>query len=206
MKLFLTPGACSLAPHIALIEANLPFDFEEVDLASKRTTGGADYSAVNAKGYVPALQLDNGEVLTEAAVVLQYVADLSPHSKLAPAAGSFERYRLQEWLNFISSELHQNFEPLFDTDASEELKHVAASKLSNRLDFVLKSLGGKNFLMGDAFTVADCYLFTVLNWTNFVKFDLSKWPMLRSYLERVAARPAVQATLKAEGFDNKTNN
>ena len=132
--------------------------------------------------------------------MLQYLADQTSNPRLAPAGGSFERYRLQEWLNFIGSELHQNFEPLFDTDAPEALKHAAASKLSKRLDYLSRSLRDNSFLMGDSFTIADCYLFTVLNWSNFVKFDLSNWPMLISYLDRVGTRPAVRATLKSEGL------
>jgi glutathione S-transferase len=200
MKLFLTPGACSLSPHIALREAGLSFDFEEVDLRTKKTKTGGDYWAVNPKGSVPALQLDNGQVLTEGPAIVQYIADLKPEAHLAPAAGTMERYRLQEWLNYISSELHKRFGPLFNPAASDEQKKAMHEELANKFDFVAKSLEGKQYLVGNNFTVADGYLFTILSWTGHVGIDLSKWPALKSYFERIAARPAVTATLKAEGL------
>jgi glutathione S-transferase len=200
MKLFLTPGACSLSPHIALREAGLPFEFEKVDLRTKKTESGGDYWSVNGKGAVPALQLDNGQVLTEGAAIVQYIADRKPELKLAPAAGTLERYRLQEWLNYVASELHKSFAPLFNPATPEEQKNAAKDLIGSRLDFVSKSLEGKPFLLGDSFTVADGYLFTVLSWTGHAGIDLAKWPALKAYCERISSRPAVAATLKAEGL------
>jgi glutathione S-transferase len=185
MKLYYTPGACSLSPHIVLREAGLDFDLEQVDLRSKQTKSGADFRAVNPKGSVPALQLDNGEVLTEGAVMVQYLADQQPAAKLAPPAGSWERVRLQEWLNYIASELHKGFSPLFNPKASEEWKQIVKANLAQRFAYLAKSLDGKKFLMGDGFTVADAYLFTILSWSKNTGVDL-----------------AVQATLKAEGLLN----
>jgi glutathione S-transferase len=198
MKLYFSPGACSLAPHIALREAGLKFDMEQVDLRAHKTKGGADYYTINAKGYVPALALDNGGTLTEAAVILQYIADRKPESKLAPSPTSEERYRLQEWLNYVSTEIHKTFGPLFHS-ASEDAKEDARKKLAKRFEFVARSLEGKPYLMGDTFTVADAYLFTMLGWTGSQQIDLGKWPTLKAYFERVGARPAVKAALEAEG-------
>lgn len=200
MKLYFTPGACSLAPHIGLREAGYQFDLEQVDLATKKTKSGADYTKVNAKGYVPALQLDNGEVLTEAPVILQYIADQKPESGLVPKAGTMERYREQEWLNFVTSELHKGLGALFNPKTPEDYKPVAIERIGMRLDFLAKQLDGKPYLMGDKFTAADAYLFTVLSWTPHLKISLDKWPTLGAYLGRVAARPQVQAALKAEGL------
>ncbi|MGH7907702.1 MAG: glutathione transferase GstA [Candidatus Binataceae bacterium] len=200
MKLFFAPGACSLSPHIALREAGLPFDLEQVDLKSKQTKSGADYRTINPKGAVPALQLDNGQVLTEGAAIVQYIGDQKPASKLTPPAGSFERYRLQEWLNYIASEVHKQFSPLFNPNSPEERKQEAKTNLGNRFDFVAKSLDGKQYLMGDTFTAADCYLFTMLGWAKHTGIDLGRWPSLKSYAERVGARPAASAALKAEGL------
>lgn len=200
MKLFLTPGACSLSPHIALREAGLQFDFEQVDLKTKQTKSGADYRKVNPKGAVPALQLDNGQVLTEGPAIVQYVADQKPASKLAPACGTFERSRLQEWLNYIASELHKLFGPLFNPATPEDQKQSTKTAIGTKLDFVNHSLEGKQFLMGDTFTVSDGYLFTILTWTKHVGMDLNRWPALNSYFDRVVGRPAVQAAMKAEGL------
>src|SRR5262245_56258322 len=161
MKLYYVPGACSLAPHIALREAGYQFDLEQVDLAAKKTKSGADYTKINAKGYVPALQLDNGEVLTEAPVILQYIADQRPESGLVPKAGSMERYRTQEWLNFVTSELHKGFGILFNPALPENARPVVVDKLGSRLDFLAKQLDGKPYLAGDKFTAADAYAFTV---------------------------------------------
>jgi glutathione S-transferase len=200
MKLYFSPGACSLSPHIVLQEAGLKFDTEKVSLADKKTENGNDYLTINPKGYVPALQLDGGDVLTEGPAIVQYVADQVPEKKLVPAAGSIERYRLVEWLNFISTELHKSFSPLFKPNVPEETKQAARDLLAKRLTFVAGELKDSEYVMGNQFTVADAYLFTVLNWAGFVKLDLSPWPVLSAYQKRVAARPAVQAAMKAEGL------
>lgn len=200
MKLYFSPGACSLSPHIVLLESGLPFETEKVDLRSKTTAGGADYSTINPKGYVPALRLDGGLVLTEGPAIVQYVADLAPEKHLAPLAGSLGRYKLAEWLNFISTELHKAFVPLFRPDASEEMKQGARANLARRLPTVAAPLEGSDYLMGEQFCVADAYLFTVLNWAPMVGVDLSPWPALQRYVQRVAARPAVQQALRAEGL------
>ena len=200
MKLFLTPGACSLSPHIALREAGLPFEFEQVDLKAKTTKSGADYRKVNPKGSVPALQLDNGQVLTEGPAIVQYVADQKPAAKLAPAAGTLERYRLQEWLNYICSELHKSFVPLFNPNASEEQKQAAKTAIGAKFDHVNKSLAGKQYLLGDGFTVADGYLFVILTWAKHVGMDLSRWTELNSFFDRVFKRDSVQSAMKAEGL------
>lgn len=200
MKLYYTPGACSLSPHIALREAGLSFELEQVDLTDKRTKTGADYREINPKGYVPALQLDDGQVLTEAATIVQYIADKNPEQKLAPPPGTLERYRLAEWINFIATELHKGLSQLFNPNMPEVWQKVVKENIAARLDFLTKRLDGKPYVMGDSFTVADGYLFTILNWTSFLKFDLGKWPALKSYQERIGARPAVRAALKAEGL------
>lgn len=200
MKLYYVPGACSLAPHIALREAGYQFDLEQVDLAAKKTKSGADYAKVNAKGYVPALQLDNGEVLTEAPVILQYIADQKPESGLVPKAGTMERYRTQEWLNFVTSELHKGFGILFNPALPENARPVVIDRLGLRLDFLAKQLDGKPYLTGDKFTAPDAYAFTVLSWAPHLKVSLDKWPTLKAYLERIGGRPQVQAALKAEGL------
>lgn len=199
MKLYYTPGACSVSPHIALREAGLAFDLVKVDLKAKKTEHGEDYLAINPKGYIPALGLDNGELLCEGAAIVQYIADQKPDSGLAPKAGTLERYRLQEMLNFISSEIHKNFSPLF-RKAVPEWQQSAKDNLTKRFDFLAAHLDGKDYLFGPQFTVADGYLFTTLNWTNFVGFDMGKWPVLQAYMARVAARPKVQEALKAEGL------
>ena len=200
MKLYYSPGACSLSPHIALREAGLPFDLVKKELHSQTLEDGSDFRAINPKGYVPVLILDGGETLTEGPAIVQYVADLVPGKKLAPPAGTMERVRLQEWLNYITSELHKTFSPLFNKQASEDWKAAARALLDRRIDYVAKALEGRDHLMGETFTVAYCYLFTVLNWSHWVKIDLSRWPSVNEYLKRVAARPAVQEALKAEGL------
>jgi glutathione S-transferase len=200
MKLYFSPGACSLSPHIVLREAGLDFELEKVDLRSKQTASGADYNSINPKGYVPALQLDNGQVLTEGPAIVQYVADLVPGKLLAPAAGSMARYRLIEWLNFISTELHKGFGPLFKPNVPQETQHAARENLAKRFAYVAQQLPESGYLTGEHFTVADAYLFTVLSWTAHVKLDLSPWPELRAYIDRVAQRPAVHAALLAEGL------
>jgi glutathione S-transferase len=203
MKLYFVPGACSLSPHIAMREAGLKFDMEKVDLKAKKTASGGDYLAVNPKGYVPALTLDNGQTLTEAAAIVQYIADQKPAAKLAPAAGTPERYKLQEWLNFLATEVHKGTTPLFNPATPDSWKLVVTETLGRRYDYLAKHLEKQPFLMGQDFSVADGYLFTLLNWTKFVGIDLGKWPVLKAYSERVAARPAVQEALKAEGLLKK---
>lgn len=200
MKLYFAPGACSLAPHIVLREVAYRFDVERVDLAKKETASGEDYTGINPKGYVPALRLDDGEVLTEVAAILQYLADQKPESGLAPRPGTMERYRLMEWLNFVSSEIHKQFSPLFNPKITPEWKAHQLDVLGRRFDYLAGQLAGKPYLMGDAFTVADAHLFTVLNWSNFLQVDLGNWPRLQDYLTRVAARPAVQEAMSAEGL------
>jgi glutathione S-transferase len=198
MKLYYSPGACSLSPHIVLAESGLAFDLEKVNLAAKKTEHGADYWKINPKGYVPTLELDNGQLLTEGPAIVQYLADLVPQKKLAPPAGTLERYRLQEWLNFISTELHKSFSPLFNPKAPDDWKSMVRELLNRRLEIVARHLEGRSYLMGEDFTVADAYLYTVLSWAKHVKLDLSSMPMLSAYMDRVAARPAVHATLVAE--------
>ena len=200
MKLYYKAGACSLSPHIVLREAGLTFDLESVDLATKKTGSGGDYLGVNPKGYVPALLLDDGQLLTEGPAIVQYLADRVPEKRLAPAAGSMERYRLMEMLNFISSEIHKAFGALFNPRSPEEWKVVVKELLAKRITTIAQQLEGRDYILGKDFSVADAYLFTVLNWAGFVKLDLSPWPVVGSYLARVAARPAVQAALRAEGL------
>jgi len=200
MKLYYSPGACSLSPHIVLEEGIFRYENERVDLASGKTETGADYRTINSNGYVPALLLDDGQVLTEGPAIVQYLADRAPETRLAPPVGSMERYRLMEWLNFISTELHKSFGTLFNPQAPEAWKDLVKTQLARRFDYVNSRLDGKVWLMGDDFTVVDAYLFTVLGWGNYVGVDLAPWPNLIAYQGRVAARPAVQAALKAEGL------
>ena len=200
MKLYYAPGVCSLSPHIVLREAGFDFTLEKVDTKTHKTETGKDFYTINPKGYVPVLELNDGQLLTEGPAIVQYLADQKPAAKLAPANGTFERYRLQETLNFISTEIHKQFSPLFNPATPDDVRKSLFERLGTRFDFVVKQLGGKPYLFGDSFSVADAYLFTVVNWSKFVKLDLSKWPTLLDYLKRVAARPAVQAALKAEGL------
>ena len=200
MKLYYTPGACSLSPHIALLEAGLPFTLEKVDLKNKTLESGDDYLGVSGKGYVPALELDNGHVLTEGPAIVQYIADQKPAAGLAPSVGSMERYQLQEWLNFITSELHKAFGSMFNPAQTSEWKEAVTTKLGQRLDWLSAQLKGDQYLMGEKFSVADGYLFTILNWAKPLGFDLSKWPALEKYLARVGARPKVVEAMKAEGL------
>ncbi len=200
MKLYYLPSACSQASNIALREAGLKFDLVKVDRHTKKAADGLDFNTVNPKGYVPALTLDSGETLTENVTVLQRIADLAPGSGLAPPAGTLERYRLMEWLSFINSEVHKNFSPMFIKDAPEAMREHAMSMLAKRLDYVQRALGSKTFLMGEQFTVADAYLYTVLSWAPYLKLDLGKWPELKRYVDRIHARPHVQEALKAEGL------
>ena len=199
-KLYFSPGACSLSPHIALREAGLPFDLILVDTRAHKLPNGGDYYAVNAKGYVPVLELDDGQRLTEGPAIVQYIADQAPAKKLAPAAGSMERYRLMEWLNFTTSELHKGFSPLFNPATPDDYKPLAKAKLNERFAWVDSQLAGKQYLMGDTFSVADAYLFTVAGWGKHVGVDITSLANLQAYMGRVAARPAVQEALKAEGL------
>jgi len=200
MKLYYAPGACSLASHIALHETGLPFEIEKVDFATKRTDRGDDFMQINSKGYVPAIKLDDGSVLTEGAAILQYIADQNPDSGLAPEAGTMERYRLQEWLTFIGTEIHKTFSPMFNKAVAEEVKTNARNLLTKRLGYVETQLANKPYLMGDSFTVADAYMFVVVNWSSHVDFDLAQFPRIKEYLARIAVRPTVQAAMKAEGL------
>jgi glutathione S-transferase len=200
LKLYYSPGACSLSPHIVLHEAGIPF---QAVLASTRThklADGTDYYTLNPKGYVPLLELDNGERLSEGPAIVQYLADQVPATGLAPQAGTMARYRLQEWLNFITSELHKGFSPLFNPAMPEEAKALSRAKLQERFAYVDQQLEGKSYLMGETFTVADAYLFTVAGWGRHVGVDISGLSHLSAYMARVAARPAVQAALRAEGL------
>jgi len=200
MKLYYFPAACSQASNIALREAGVKFELVKVDRHTKKAADGLDFNQVNPKGYVPALQLDDGQVLTENLAVLEYIADRNPAARLAPAAGTMERYRLTEWLSFINSELHKTFTPLFRADAPEETKQYARKNLSAGLDYLQRALGNREFLLGDGFTVADAYLFTVLSWGSYVKLDIGQWPQLERYAARIGARPHVIEALKAEGL------
>ena len=202
MKLYYSPGACSMAVHIVLIEGGFSFDKEQVDLATKKTADGTDFTSINPNGYVPALALNNGEVLTEAAVILAYLADQVPERKLAPAAGSMERYRLQEKLNFITTELHKGFGSLFNPAMPEEWREQVKQGLGKRLAYIAGQLENRQYLLGDEFSIADAYLFTILGWSKLTKVDLSPWPVLVDYSARIAQRPAVQAAMKAEGLIN----
>ena len=200
MKLYYSPGACSLSPHICLREAGLTFDLEQVDLGTKKTASGADYTAVNANGYVPALTLDGGETLTEGPAIVQWIADQKPDSGLMPKNGTMDRYRAQSWLNFITSELHKGIGALFNPKVPDAWRAMTVERLGGRFDYLVRQLDGKQFLMGSQFTAADAYLFTVLGWTQYLNVSLDKWPALKSYMGRVAARPHVQAAMKAEGL------
>ena len=199
-KLYYSPGACSLSPHIALREAGLPFQLVLTSTKTHKLPDGTDYYGINPKGYVPLLELDDGQRLSEGPAIVQDIADQAPASKLAPAFGTMERYRLMEWLNFITSELHKGFSPLFNPAMPEEAKALARAKLVERLTWVDSQLAGKSYLMGDGFTVADGYLFTVAGWGQHVGVDIKPLANLSAYMARVAARPAVQEAMKAEGL------
>ena len=200
MKLYYAKGACSLSPHIVLREAGIPFSLEKVDFATKKISSGTDYLTVNPKGSVPALQIDDGRILTEGPAIVQYLADQRPDSGLAPRLGSFERYQLMEILNFITSEVHKGFSPLFNPKSSADSKAAAVESLAKKFDWLTAYLGSKAYLLGETFTVADAYLFTVLNWTAHVGIDLSKWPILTAFQSRIAQRPKVREAMQAEGL------
>jgi glutathione S-transferase len=200
MKLYFAPGACSLSPHIVMRETGAKYDLEQVNNQEKKTKSGADYWTINGKGQVPVLEFDNGERLTEGPVIVQWIADQNPGAGLIPPAGKPERYRVQEWLNFVTSELHKSFGPIFRPTTPDAYKAISKENLGKRFDWLDKQLAGKQYLMGNQFTVADAYLFTVLRWTSRIEMDLAKWPNLKAYVERVGARPKVQEALKAEGL------
>ncbi|GAA0489780.1 MULTISPECIES: glutathione transferase GstA [Pigmentiphaga] len=200
MKLYYSPGACSQAPHIVLREAGIDFTWEKVDLKAKTTETGQDFRKINPKGYVPALEVSTGVVMTELAVLLQYIADLVPARKLAPPPDSAERYALQTWLVFIATEIHKGFSPMFKPTLSEEGKDVFRQILATRLDYVQSELSQREYLMPGGFSVADIYLFVTTGWAARLNYDLSRWPAIVAFRERIAQRPAVQAALKAEGL------
>lgn len=199
MKLYFSPGACSFSPHLALREAGIDFDLVKVDLKSHTLAAdGSDFTAINPKGYVPVLELDDGTRLTEGPAIVQYIADLKPESGLAPAAGTLQRYRLQEWLGFINSEVHKGFSPLFKPTTPDEYRTIARAALADRLNYLAAHLAKNDFLLGTQFSVADGYLFTILGWCQWVAIELSQWPALEAFQARVAARPSVQAARAAE--------
>ena len=204
MKLYFSPGACSLSPHIALLEAGLAFTTERVDLRTKLTASGVDYAAINPKGCVPALELDDGSVLTEGPAIVQYIADQAPGKQLAPAAGTVEHYKTIEWLNFIATELHKHFSPLFNPAIGDDVKTAARTMLTKRFGYVAAQLEGREYLVGERFSIADGYLFTVANWASVVRFDLTTWPALQAFQQRIAARPAVRQAMGDEGLLGRT--
>ena len=200
MKLYYSPGACSLAPHIVALEAGIALELVKVDIPNKKTADGADFWAINPKGYVPALQLDNGEVLTEVGVLLQYLADQKPAAGLLSAAGSMPRYHEMEAINFAATEVHKQLGALFNPKLTPEMREIQIATAARRLDTLDKALAGRQYVMGERFTVADAYLYTVLNWTGMLKVDLGKWANIQAFQARVAARPKVQDALRAEGL------
>ena len=199
MKLYYSPGACSLSPHIVSKEAGIDLELRKVNTKEKTIDGGGDFWKVNPKGYVPALELDDGQVLTEGPAIVQYLADQKPDADLAPKAGTLERYKLQGWLNFLTSEIHKAFSPLFRPTTPDEYKTISKENLAKRFDWLDKELGSREYLTGK-FSVADAYLFTLLRWTTPTKIDLSKWPNLVAYQARIGGRPKVKEALKAEGL------
>ena len=203
MRLYTMAGACSLATHIALREAGIAFELVKVSHRTHKTHDGIDFTQINSKGYVPALILDDGELLTENAALLQYVADLNPAAGLAPALGTLERYRLSEWLAYINSEIHKAFSLLFVSNASDDMKQYARTALNKRIGWLAQRLGSKPYLLGERFTVADAYLFVTLTWAPLVGFDLTPWPNLHSFQERIASRPHVIEAMTAEGLLHK---
>lgn len=200
MKLYYSPGACSLAPHIIAREAGHTVDLQKVDIPGKKTADGGDYWEINPKGYVPALVLDDGQLITEVGVICQYLADQKPESGLVSKFGTIERYHQMEMLNFAATEVHKQIGALFNPKLTPEMKGVQLGVIDHRLSTLEKMLEGKQYAMGDKFTVADAYLFVVLNWTNLHKIDIGKWPNIKAFMERVSKRPKVQEALKAEGL------
>jgi glutathione S-transferase len=200
MKLYYSPGACSLAPHIVAREAGLPLDLEKIDLANRTTASGRSYLEVNPKGYVPALQVQDGTVMTEVSALIQYLADQAPQAGLIPAAGTPERYKVLEWIGFIATEIHKGFGPLWNPTTPDAVKQATKERLFQRFAYVDQQLDGRSYLTGERFTVADVYLFVVVNWTNFHGLSLGDYKNLAAFMERVAARPKVQDALQAEGL------
>ena len=200
MKLYYAAGACSLSPHIVACELGLPIQLQKVNTKDKSMEGGGDFWKVNPRGYVPVLELDNGEKLTEGPAIVQYLADQKPEAGLAPKNGTMERYRVQEWLNFLTSEVHKQFSPLFKPNTPDEYKKIAKENLAGRFDWLDQQLAGKDYLTGKQFTVADAYAFVLLGWTKPTQIDLSKWPNLQAFHKRVAARPKVKEAMQAEGL------
>jgi glutathione S-transferase len=200
MKLYYSPGTCALSPHIVADELSLPLKLIKVDLKSKRTEDGEEFTKINPNGYVPALVLEDGRQLTEGPAIVQYLADLKPEHHLVPPAGSFERYRLQQWLNFITSEIHKGFSPLFNPTFPEDAKQVVKNQLASRIGTVADHLAQQPYLLGEQFTVADAYLFVTLGWCPHVGIDLSQWPVLKSYYEKIAGRPAVRKAMQEQGL------
>lgn len=201
MKLYYAPGACSLASNITLREAGIPFEAVEVDLHARKTVSGEDFSSINPKGYVPALRLDNGEVLTENVAVLTYIGDQNPATKLTPPAGTMERYRFVEWLGFINSEVHKAHGIFFNPAAGDDTKQIYRGAITRRYGWLQDVMNTRQFLMGSQFTAADAYLYTILRWAPLAGLDLVQWPALKSYADRIAGRPRVQEALRAEGLD-----
>jgi len=200
MKLFYAPGVCSLSPHIMLEEAGLKHELAKTDIRNKTVEGGTDYKSTNPLGYVPALQLDDGTILTEGPAIVQYIADKAPEKKLAPANGTLDRYKMQSWLNFVSSEIHKGFSPLFNAALGDDAKKVHREKLLSRIAHVDEHLAKNQYLLGANFSAADAYLFTCLRWTVPTKIDLAAYPNVAAYMKRVEARPGVQAAMKSEGL------
>jgi glutathione S-transferase len=203
MQLYFSPGACSLASHITAREAGISIELKRADTKTKKLVDGGDFYAVNPKGAVPALRLDDGQVLTEGVAIMQYLADQKPESNLVPKAGTLARYRVQEWLNYITSEIHKTYSPLWNPANDPKVKEFALANLEKKLDWTNAQLAGKKYLTGDTFTIADAYLYTVLNWSYFLNLGLDKWPALKEFHARVAARPKVQEALEAEGLNKK---
>jgi glutathione S-transferase len=200
MKLYYSPGACSLSPHIVAREAGLNIDLEKVDGKAKKTEKGTDFWQVNPKGMVPALEIEDGQILTEGPAIVQYLADKAPNAKLIPAVGSKERYRVLEWLNFVTSEIHKSFTPLFKPNTPDAYKPIVKDNLASRFAYIDKQLAGKKYLLGDQFTVADCYLYTVLRWSSLHQIDLAKYPNIAAFMTRVGERPKVKEALQEEGL------
>ena len=200
MLLYFSPGACSLAPHIIAREAWIPIELVQVDLTTKTTENGDDYLRINPKGSVPALVLDDGTLLTEGAVISQFIADLEPETMLMPTAGTIERYHAVEWLNFVATELHKGFGPLWRKDTPAEMREIVKQNIGGKLGYLSCHIEGRDYLLGDAFSAADAYAFTILSWAPVVGIDLAQWPTLAAYLQRISARPGVRAALAAEGL------
>jgi glutathione S-transferase len=200
MKLYIWPGACSLSPHIVAREAGIDLEIKQLDRGERKTADGVVLSNINGKNQVPVLELDDGEMLTEGPIIAQYLADRKPGSELLPAAGSMERYRVQEWQNYLTSEVHKTYAPMFRPNTPDDFKGTLREFLGQRYDWINQKLAGKKYLTGDKFTVADAYLFTMLRWAPRVGVDLAKWPNIVAYVDRINARPKVQEALKAEGL------